>query len=103
VFYLLTLEVLAVNFVIQICLDSSSAINCVYRYVPNELRGGMISLSLTPANAAILLFLIQGGYYRNIGNSTILAVAALGLLTAAGSMHVLKRLGKQPYQNWHKS
>ena len=36
-----------------------SAINCVYRYVPNELRGGMISLSLAPANAAILLFLIQ--------------------------------------------
>ena len=36
-----------------------SAVNCVYRYVPNELRGGMISLSLAPANAAILLFLIQ--------------------------------------------
>ncbi|KAH9712237.1 Major facilitator superfamily domain-containing protein 5 [Citrus sinensis] len=27
-------------------------------YVPNELRGGMISLSLAPANAAILLFLL---------------------------------------------
>ena len=31
----------------------------IYRYVPNELRGGMISLSLAPANAAILLCLIQ--------------------------------------------
>ncbi|KAM4117812.1 hypothetical protein ACB094_02G153900 [Castanea mollissima] len=72
-------------------------------YVPNELRGGMISLSLAPANAAILLFLIQGGYYRNIGNAAVMAFAALGLLSAAGSMHVLKRLGKQPYQNWHKS
>ncbi|XP_062157204.1 uncharacterized protein LOC133864803 isoform X2 [Alnus glutinosa] len=71
-------------------------------YVPNELRGGMMSLSLAPANAAILLFMIQGGYYRNIGNAAIMAFAALGLLTAAGSMHVLKRLGKQPYQNWHK-
>ncbi|KAK9990731.1 hypothetical protein SO802_025716 [Lithocarpus litseifolius] len=72
-------------------------------YVPNELRGGMISLSLAPANAAILLFLIQGGYYRNIGNAAVMALAALGLLSSAGSMHVLKRLGKQPYQNWHKS
>ncbi|XP_059457181.1 uncharacterized protein LOC132187045 isoform X2 [Corylus avellana] len=71
-------------------------------YVPNELRGGMMSLSLAPANAAILLFMIQGGYYWNIGNAAIMAFAALGLLTAAGSMHVLKRLGKQPYQNWHK-
>lgn len=41
-----------------ICVDSS-AINCVNRYVPNELRGGMMSLSLAPANAAILLFMIQ--------------------------------------------
>lgn len=71
-------------------------------YVPNALRGGMISLSQAPANAAILLFLVQGKYYHNIGNSTIIAFAALGLFTAAGCMHVLKRWGKQPYQNWHK-
>lgn len=31
----------------------------VHRYVPNALRGGMISLSQAPANAAILLFLVQ--------------------------------------------
>lgn len=31
----------------------------IYRYVPNELRGGMISLSQIPANAAILFCLIQ--------------------------------------------
>lgn len=142
----------------------------VHRYVPNALRGGMISLSQAPANAAILLFLVQvsvssqdyfnieniwlrnslpseidvchqwwraatvkkghnwtgrfhheiywlnihpltflatvvlmqGKYYNNIGNSTIIAFAALGLFTAAGCMHVLKRWGKQPYQNWHK-
>ncbi|CAN6541933.1 unnamed protein product [Malus baccata var. baccata] len=71
-------------------------------YVPNALRGGMISLSQAPANAAILLFLVQGKYYHNIGNSTIVAFAALGLFTAAGCMHVLKRWGKQPYHNWHK-
>ncbi|PRQ48140.1 putative molybdate-anion transporter, major facilitator superfamily domain-containing protein [Rosa chinensis] len=71
-------------------------------YVPNALRGGMISLSQAPANAAILLFLVQGKYHNNIGNSTIIAFAALGLFTAAGCMHVLKRWGKQPYQNWHK-
>ncbi|KAB1214876.1 hypothetical protein CJ030_MR5G016626 [Morella rubra] len=53
-------------------------------YVPNELRGGMISLSLAPANAAILLLMIYGGYYWNIGNAVIMAFAALGLLTAAG-------------------
>ncbi|ONI02829.1 hypothetical protein PRUPE_6G224200 [Prunus persica] len=71
-------------------------------YVPNALRGGMISLSQAPANAAILLFLVQGKYYNNIGNSTIIAFAALGLFTAAGCMHVLKRYGKQPYHNWRK-
>ncbi|PON66719.1 Molybdate-anion transporter [Parasponia andersonii] len=72
-------------------------------FVPNELRGGMISISQAPATAAILFFLVQGGYYRNIENSTIMAIAALGMFTAAACMHVLKRWGKQPYQNWHKS
>ncbi|XP_059642861.1 uncharacterized protein LOC132284746 [Cornus florida] len=71
-------------------------------YVPNELRGGMISLSLAPANAAILFFLMQRGYYFNIGNSTIMVFAALGLFSAAGCMHLLKRWGKQLRQNWHK-
>ncbi|XP_012437100.1 uncharacterized protein LOC105763409 isoform X4 [Gossypium raimondii] len=71
-------------------------------YVPNELRGGMISLSLAPANAAILFVLMQRGYYRTIENSTMIAFAAVGLFMAAGCMYVLKRCGKQPYQNWHK-
>lgn len=31
----------------------------VCRYVPNELRGGMMGLSLAPANAAILLSVVQ--------------------------------------------
>ncbi|CAL5372800.1 unnamed protein product [Camellia sinensis] len=46
-------------------------------YIPNNLRGGMISLSHSPANAAILFFLLQRGYYQNIENSTIMAFAAL--------------------------
>ncbi|XP_021714421.1 molybdate-anion transporter-like [Chenopodium quinoa] len=71
-------------------------------YVPNEFRAGMISLSLAPANAAILCVLIQGGYYRNANNSTITAFAALGLFLAAGCMYMLKHLGKQPHQSWHK-
>lgn len=71
-------------------------------YVPNEFRAGMISLSLAPANAAALCVLIQGGYYRNLNNSIIMAFAALGLFLAAGCMHMLKNLGKQPHQNWHK-
>ncbi|CAK9144020.1 unnamed protein product [Ilex paraguariensis] len=71
-------------------------------YVPNEMRGGMISLSVAPANAAILFFLVQGGYYRNIGNSTIIAVAALCLFSAAGCMHLLRQWGKQIHQNWLK-
>ncbi|KAF8410176.1 hypothetical protein HHK36_002698 [Tetracentron sinense] len=71
-------------------------------YVPNELRGGMISLSLAPANAAILFFLIQGGYYRNLGNAKIMAFAAFGLFTAASCMHMLKPGAKQLHQNWHK-
>ncbi|XP_012437097.1 uncharacterized protein LOC105763409 isoform X2 [Gossypium raimondii] len=60
-------------------------------YVPNELRGGMISLSLAPANAAILFVLMQRGYYRTIENSTMIAFAAVGLFMAAGCMYVLKR------------
>lgn len=72
-------------------------------YVPNELRGGMISLSLAPANAAILFFLIQGRDNRVIGNSTAIALAALGLLSSAVCMHMLKRSGKQLHYNWRKS
>ncbi|CAL5366781.1 unnamed protein product [Camellia sinensis] len=71
-------------------------------YIPNELRGGMMSLSLAPANAAILFVLLQRGYYQSIENSTIMAFAALGLFSAAGCLHLLKRLGKQPHQTWHK-
>ncbi|XP_042508075.1 molybdate-anion transporter [Macadamia integrifolia] len=71
-------------------------------YVPNELRGGMISLSTAPANAAMLIVLIQGGYHRNVGNATIMAFAAFGLFSAAGCMHQLKKWGKHPHQNWHK-
>ncbi|XP_050205038.1 uncharacterized protein LOC126655083 [Mercurialis annua] len=71
-------------------------------HVPNDLRGGMISLSLAPANAAILCLLIQRGYYHKMENSTMIAVAAVALFLASGCMHLLKRLGKQPHQNWHK-
>ncbi|KAL1316181.1 hypothetical protein HN51_068405 [Arachis hypogaea] len=71
-------------------------------YVPNELRGGMMGLSIAPANAAILLSVVQGGYYRNVGNSALMAFGVLGLLLAAVCMHALKQLGKQPYHNWHK-
>ncbi|GMN34423.1 hypothetical protein TIFTF001_004665 [Ficus carica] len=72
-------------------------------YVPNELRGGMTSLSQAPADMAILFFLLQRGYCQIIGNAGIMAIAALGLFTAAGCIHVLKWWGKQPYQNGHKS
>lgn len=46
--------------------------------------------------------LFQGGYYRSISNAAIMAFAAIGLFAAAGCMHVLKRLGKQPYQHLRK-
>ncbi|KAL5706885.1 hypothetical protein ACHQM5_024994 [Ranunculus cassubicifolius] len=71
-------------------------------YVPNELRGGMISLSLAPANAAILFVLIQRGYFRSIENSTVMSFGALGLFLAAGCLYVLKKWGKLPRQNWHE-
>lgn len=71
-------------------------------YLPNDLRGGMIGFSLAPANAAVLLFLVHGGYYRSVSNAAIMAFAAVGLFAAAGCMHVLKRLGKQPYQHLRK-
>ncbi|KAK1439028.1 hypothetical protein QVD17_04843 [Tagetes erecta] len=72
-------------------------------YVPNELRGGMISLSLAPANAAILLCFIMRGYSGSIENSTIMAFGAIALFSAAGCMHLLKQSGKHsPHQNFHK-
>lgn len=49
-----------------------------------------------------VLIMPQGGYYRNIENSTIIAFAALGLFSAAGSMYLLKQWGKQPHNDWHK-
>ncbi|KAL0913864.1 hypothetical protein M5K25_017356 [Dendrobium thyrsiflorum] len=71
-------------------------------YVPNELRGGMISASLVPANAAFLFVLIIGGYYRRLNNSAIMALAAVGLLSAAGCLHVLRWWRKHLRQNWHE-
>ncbi|XP_059293520.1 uncharacterized protein LOC132046786 isoform X2 [Lycium ferocissimum] len=71
-------------------------------YVPNEVRGGMMCLSIAPSNALMLFLLIQACFYQNIENSTIIAMAALGLFSAAGCLYMLKRLGKQPHQNWHK-
>ncbi|XP_020090206.1 molybdate-anion transporter isoform X2 [Ananas comosus] len=70
------------------------------RYLPNELRGGMITLSLAPANAVILLVLINRAYNRSIENSTIMALAACGLLTAGACIHILRRWRKHPRQNW---
>ncbi|XP_068635430.1 uncharacterized protein [Aristolochia californica] len=69
--------------------------------VPNELRAGMMSLSSVPANAALLLVLIQNGRHRNLSNSSIMAVSALGLSTAAICIYLLKRWTKQ-HQEWHK-
>ncbi|CAI9763359.1 unnamed protein product [Fraxinus pennsylvanica] len=68
-------------------------------YVPNEVRGGMISLSLVPAHAISLFLLLQGGYYKRFWNSTIITFAALGLFSAACCMHILKKWGKQLHQN----
>lgn len=72
------------------------------KYVPNEFRSGMVSLSLAPANVAVLIVLVQGGYSRHICNSTIIAFASLAMFSAAGCMYMLKQPGKQPHQNWHK-
>ncbi|KAM0839103.1 hypothetical protein ACQ4PT_060527 [Festuca glaucescens] len=68
-------------------------------YLPNELRGGMMSFSLALANAPIFIFLIQGAYHRNIANSTILGLAACGLLSAGGCIHMLRRWRKHTRQN----
>ncbi|KZV35471.1 major facilitator superfamily domain-containing protein 5-like [Dorcoceras hygrometricum] len=68
-------------------------------YVPNEVRGGMMTLSLAPASAAVLVFLMLRVYYQYIQNSTLTAFAALGLFSAAGCMYVLKKWGKQLHQS----
>ncbi|CAH8346946.1 unnamed protein product [Eruca vesicaria subsp. sativa] len=71
-------------------------------YVPNELRGGMISLCQVPANAAILFCLMQRGYSQKIENSTMMALSAVSLFTASGCIYLLRRWGKSPHQDWHK-
>ncbi|KAL1567852.1 hypothetical protein AAHA92_03282 [Salvia divinorum] len=67
-------------------------------YLPNDIRGGMMSLSLMPANAAILFLLVLRGHHY-IANSTITSVAAFGLFSAAGCMYSLKKWGKQLQQS----
>ncbi|XP_044959728.1 molybdate-anion transporter [Hordeum vulgare subsp. vulgare] len=68
-------------------------------YLPNELRGGMMSFSLTLGNVPMFIFLIQGAYHGNIANSTILGLAACGLLSAGGCIHMLRRWRKHTRQN----
>ncbi|KAL6659548.1 hypothetical protein ACP70R_003588 [Stipagrostis hirtigluma subsp. patula] len=68
-------------------------------YLPNELRGGMMSFSHSLSNAAIFVFLLQGAYHRNIANSTILGLASCGLLGAGGCIHMLRRWRKHTRQN----
>ncbi|CAD6266402.1 unnamed protein product [Miscanthus lutarioriparius] len=63
-------------------------------YLPNELRGGMMSFSLSLANAAIFIFLLQGAHHRRVTNSTILSLASYGLLGAGGCIHILRRWRK---------
>nr|ACL53678.1 unknown [Zea mays] len=61
-------------------------------YLPNELRGGMMSFSMSLANAATFVFLIQGSaHHRHVANSTILSLASYGLLGAGGCVHMLRR------------
>ncbi|KAK8944115.1 hypothetical protein KSP39_PZI008531 [Platanthera zijinensis] len=71
-------------------------------YVPSELRGGMISTSLVPANAAFLSVLVIGGYYRSLSNAVIMALASMGLLISVGCIHLLRRWKKHTHQNWHE-
>ncbi|XP_066330623.1 uncharacterized protein [Miscanthus floridulus] len=68
-------------------------------YLPNELRGGMMSFSLSLANAAIFIFLLQGAHHRRVANSTILSLASYGLLGAGGCIHMLRRWRKHTRQN----
>ncbi|KAK3122563.1 hypothetical protein QOZ80_8AG0615310 [Eleusine coracana subsp. coracana] len=68
-------------------------------YLPNELRGGMMSLSLSLANAATFVFLLQGAYHRNVANSTFLGLASVGLLGAGGCIHMLRRWRKHTRQS----
>ncbi|KAL7131635.1 hypothetical protein ABFS83_12G017600 [Erythranthe nasuta] len=70
-------------------------------YVPNEIRGGIMSLSFAPANAAVVLFLFLRSY-QYIGNSTIISFAALGLFSCAGCMYIFKKWGKQLHQSSHR-
>ncbi|CAD6266348.1 unnamed protein product [Miscanthus lutarioriparius] len=63
-------------------------------YLPNELRGGMMSFSLSLANAVIFIFLLQGAHHRRVTNSTILSLASYGLLGAGGCIHILRRWRK---------
>ncbi|XP_078439866.1 uncharacterized protein LOC144710077 [Wolffia australiana] len=70
--------------------------------VPNELRAGMIIFSLAPANASILFILIQGGTTGMLAMQRYKRwLAAFGLFTAAGCVHVLKRWKRRTPSSWH--
>lgn len=96
------------------------------RYLPNELRGGMMSFSLSLANAGIFVFLLQVAIWsplvsehiccahiskrcwqrflspagcRSVANSTILGLASCGPLGAGGCIHMLRRWRKHTRQN----
>lgn len=69
-------------------------------YLPNELRGGMMSFSMSLANAATFVFLIQGSaHHLRVANSTILSLASYGLLGAGGCVHMLRRWRKHTRLN----
>lgn len=69
-------------------------------YLPNELRGGMMSFSMSLANGATFVFLIQGSaHHRRVANSTILSLASYGLLGAGGCVHMLRRWRKHTRLN----
>ncbi|XP_078439864.1 uncharacterized protein LOC144710075 [Wolffia australiana] len=72
------------------------------RLVPNELRAGMIIFSLAPANASILFILIQGGTTGMLAMQRYKPwLAAFGLFTVAGCVHVLKRWKRRTPSSWH--
>lgn len=73
---------------------------CVFNnFFPMKFGCFLLDCKATHSN---LLFLFQRGCHQNIENSTMMAFSAIGLFVAAGCMRLLKRWGKQPYQNWHK-
>ncbi|CAK9866962.1 unnamed protein product [Sphagnum jensenii] len=58
-------------------------------YIPNDRRAAVLSLFRVPVHGAILFIIVRGELFLGLENSTIFALAIVGLLSAAACIHMI--------------